>query len=204
VTSLRRCAIAAAALLACAVPLGVAQAQDGSIGSQTGKDTIAVATTEVDGARAFDFEWSLQRQRGGIVDQRNIANAAARCTDCRATAIAFQVVLVTGSPSQLTPLNQAVAINDQCTRCVVYAGARQFVRVVAEGTQITRDGLYTLVDVRRDLAALEGQDLDPAALTAVVEAQEARVLQVLTEELVTSRGKHSSPRDRDDNQADDS
>lgn len=198
---LHRRAVAVAALLACATPFGVAQAQDGSIGSQTGKDTIAVATTEVDGARAFDFEWSLHRQRAGIVDHRNIANAAARCTDCRATAIAFQVVLVEGSPSQLTPRNQAVAINDQCTRCVVYAGARQFVRVVPEGTRITRDGLYTLVDVRRDLAALEGQDLDVAALTAAVETQESRVLQVLTEELHTSSGKQSSARDREDRQA---
>lgn len=201
-TTARRRAIVAATLLAFAAPFGVARAQDGSIGSQTGKDTIAVATTEVDGARAFDFEWSLHRQSGGVVDHRNIANAAARCTDCRATSIAFQVVLVTGSPSELKPHNQAVAINDQCTRCVVYAGARQFVRVVPEKTSITRDGLYTLADVRRDLDALEGQDLDVTALTAAVEAQEARVLQVLTEELVTS-GKRSSPRDRDDNQDDD-
>jgi len=102
------------------------------------------------------------------------------------------------------PHNQAVAINDQCTNCVVYAGARQFVRTVSDDTRITREGLYTIYDVRRDLAALEGQDLEVAALQAAVEAQEARVLQVLTEELYTKSGKRSITRDRDDSQQDDS
>ncbi len=199
-TRLRHRVAAGVALLACVAPLGVAQAQDAA----RDKDNLAVATIEQDGARAFDFSYSVEYQRGGVIDHRNVANAAARCTDCRATAIAFQIVLVSDSPSQLIPHNQAVAINDQCTRCVVYAGARQFVRVVSDDTRITRDGLYTLVDVRRDLAALEAQDLDVAALTAAVEAQEARVLQVLTEELVTKSGKPSRTRERDDDQQDDS
>ena len=60
---------------------------------RTRQDNRAVATTEQDGARVFDFAWSLDRQRGGVVDHSNVANAAARCTDCRATAIAFQIVL---------------------------------------------------------------------------------------------------------------
>lgn len=197
-STLRRRVIAGVAVLACVTPLGVARAQDAT----RDKDNIAVATTETDGARAFDFSYGVEYQRGGVVDHRNIANAAARCTDCRATAIAFQIVLVSGSPTQLVPRNQAVAINDQCTSCVVYAGARQFVRTVSDGTRITKEGLYTLADVRRDLAALEGQDLDVAGLTAEVEEQESRVLQVLTEELYTKSGKRSTIRQRDDNQQD--
>lgn len=200
-TTLRRRLTAGIALLACAAPFGVAQAQDATTRD---KDNLAVATTEQDGARAFDFAWSLDRQRGGVVDHRNIANAAARCTDCRATAIAFQIVLVSGTPTQVAPRNQAVAINDQCTNCVVYAGARQFVRVVgAGGARFTGEGRATLADVRNDLRALERRDLDVDALTAAVEAQEARVLRVLTEEVVTRGGKRSSYRDRDDRQADD-
>ncbi len=199
-TTLRRRMAVGVALLACVTPFGVAQAQEAT----RDKDNLAVATIERDGGRAFDFSYSVEYQRGGVVDHKNVANAAARCTDCRATAIAFQIVLVNGSPSQLVPYNQAVAINDQCTSCVVYAGARQFVRTVSDNTRITREGLYTLYDVRRDLAALEGQELDVAALTAAVEAQEARVLQVLTEELVTTGGRRSTIRYRDNNQRDDS
>jgi putative peptide zinc metalloprotease protein len=198
----RRRAAALLATLACAAPagLGVAQADD----KQRSKDNVAVATTETDGARAFDFSYSLHRQRGGVVDHRNIANAAARCTDCRATSIAFQIVLVRGTPEQLTPRNQAVAINDQCTRCVVYAGARQFVRVVDGDVRFTEEGVRTLLDVRNQLRALEHADLDVAGLAAKVEEQEQRVLQVLRDELVAKDdGSRAHVRDRDDNEADD-
>ena len=187
-------------MLACAAPLGVAQAQD----KQRKQDNIAVATTEQDGGNAFDFAWSVRRERGDVVDNKNVANAAARCTDCRATSIAFQIVLARGNPSQVTPHNQAVAINDACTRCVVYAGARQFVRVVPEGgARFTGEGRSTLSDVRNDLRALEGQDLTYEELHAAVEEQEARVLQVLVEEVVTYAGGRTQYRDKDDRQADD-
>jgi putative peptide zinc metalloprotease protein len=189
VTTLRRRLIAGAALLACATPFGVAQAQDAD--DQLNR---AVAVTEQDGSRAFDFQWQLDRQRGGVVAHQNIANAAARCTDCRATAIAFQIVLASRGSKVGTVQNQAVAINDQCTNCVVYAGARQFVRVIADANNaaFTDAGRATLSDVRNDLRALEDQNLDVDALTAVVEAQEARVLKVLTEEVVTTSGDEVS------------
>jgi hypothetical protein len=204
VTRWRRRA-AALAVAACVAPLGATYVDDSAAkkAQQRQQDNIAVATTETDGARAFDFAWSLRRQEGGVVDHRNIANAAARCTDCRATSIAFQVVIVEGSPSQLTPRNQAVAINDQCTRCIVYAGARQFVRVVDGDVRFTRAGIETLVDVRRQLRALEDGDLDVAALAAKVEEQEQRVLQVLRVELVTEDDQRARVRDRDDHEADD-
>ena len=199
--TLRRRLIAGAALLACAAPLGAAQAQN-STGDEVNR---AVATTEQDGTRAFDFAWSLVRQRGGTVNQQNVANAAARCTDCRATAVAFQIVLASRGAAVGSPRNQAVAINDQCTNCVVYAGARQFVRVVAgNNAAFTDEGRATLADVRNDLRALEDQNLDVDALTAVVEAQEARVLKVLTEEVVTASGDRVRYRTRVNRQANDS
>jgi putative peptide zinc metalloprotease protein len=186
VNTLRRRVIAGAALLACAAPLGVAQAQSAS-GDEVNR---AVATNEQDGGRAFDFSWSLLRQRGGVVNQQNVANAAARCTGCRATAIAFQVVLASRSATVGSPHNQALAITDQCTSCVVYAGAGQFIRVVSDANNatFTDEGRATLADVRNDLRALEAQDLDVAALDAAVDAQKARVVQVLTDEVVTSGG----------------
>jgi putative peptide zinc metalloprotease protein len=198
VSTLRRRVVAGAALLACAAPLGVAQAQSGT-GDEVNR---AVATTEQDGARAFDFAWSLIRQRGGVVNQQNVANAAARCTGCRATAVAFQIVLATRGATVGSPRNQAVAINDQCTNCVVYAGARQFVRVVSgNNAAFTDEGRATLSDVRNDLRALEDQNLDVNGLTAAVEAQEARVLKVLTEEVVTTSGDAVRYRTRVNRQA---
>lgn len=193
----------ALAAVACAVPAGLAQADGGA----HAKENIAVATTETDGGRAFDLAWSTRRQHGGVVDHRNVANAAARCTDCRATSIAFQIVLVVGTPERLEPHNQALAINDQCTRCVVYAGARQFVRVVDQPVRYTGEGRRTLADVRRALRGLEGQELTAEQLRTEVEAQEARVNAVLRDELVPldadDDDERERPRDRRDREDDD-
>ena len=167
-------------LLACVIP-PVAQADP----PQRHQDNVATAVIEQDGGRAFDLEFEVLTQRGtNDVDNFNAANAGARCTDCRATAIAFQVVLVSGIPERLTPHNRAVAINDQCTQCVVVAEARQFVRVVDEPVKFSDAGREVLADVRRQLRALETQNLSLADLHLAVEAQEARVRTVLSDEVV--------------------
>ena len=176
----RRLALLALLVLACVVP-PVAQADP----LQRHQDNVATAVIEQDGGRAFDLEFEVLTQRGrDDVDNFNAANAGARCTGCRATAIAFQIVLVSGMPERLTPHNRAVAINDQCTQCVVAAEARQFVRVVDEPVKFTDAGRAVLADVRRQLSALEAQDVSLAELHTAVEAQEARVLTVMRDEVV--------------------
>jgi putative peptide zinc metalloprotease protein len=174
----RRCAVAALTVLTCALPAGSAQAAHG--------ENIAQATIEQDGGRAFDFAWNVDTQRGGVVDQANKAHAAARCTECEATAIAFQIVLVTGSPATVIPRNLAEAVNDGCTDCTAIAEARQFVRVTPDPVKLTRGGRAVLSDVRRDLAALESQDLPIDQLHQAVETEEARVREVLAEDLVVA------------------
>ena len=162
--------------LACAPPAGAQAAAR--------HDNVASAITESDGSHVSDLAWSVVRQRGGDVDQLNSATAIARCTDCRATAIAFQVVLVSGGAGALVPHNRAVAVNDQCTRCVVAAEARQFVRVVDEPAKFTDEGMQELADIRQDLRTLAGADLSVAELDAAVERDEARVSDVLATEVV--------------------
>ena len=179
----RRVALLALLAAACLVTPPGAQAA-----GQRHHDNVATAVVEQDGGRAFDLAFAVVTQKAGVVDQFNAANAGARCTDCRATAIAFQVVLVSGVPDAVTPHNRAVAVNDACTRCVVAAEARQFVRVVDQPVKFTDAGRETLADVRRHLRALEGQDLTLAALHEAVEQQEARVRAVLTEQVVPKAG----------------
>ena len=184
----RRSALLIALVLTCALSLGSAQAAQARP-----TDNVATAITEQDGSHVFEFAWDLRRQRGGVVDHMNAANAAARCTRCGATAIAFQVVLVSGAPSHVTPVNKAVAIADQCTECVVAAEARQFVRVTDAPVRLTGQGRAKLADVRDQLRALEEQDLTLAAMHEAVEAQEARVLDVLGHELVLKSDPDSEP-----------
>ena len=173
--------VALSALLAAVCVLYPSGAQ---AAAQRHHDNVATAVIEEDGGRAFDFAFAVVKQRGGEVDHFNAANAGARCTDCRATAIAFQIVLVSGMPSSVTPHNRAVAVNDACTRCTVVAEARQFVRVVDQPVKFTDAGREVLADVRTQLRALEGQDLTLAALHDAVEQQEARVREVMSTQVV--------------------
>ena len=171
-----RRAIPLLVLLACALPAGSAQA-----GAPTAN--VATATIEQDNGRAFDFAWDIAKQRGGVVDHANKAHAAGRCTDCEATAIAFQVVLASDA-ERVAPVNQAVALNQACTECAVVAEARQFVRVVDTPVKLTGRGRSELADVRHDLADLEAQDPPIDQLHQAVEQQEARVREILGRELV--------------------
>jgi len=182
----RRCAALLVVLLACVLPAGSAQA-----GST---ENIAEAVVTEDNGRAWDFAWDIDRQRGdALVDHRNVANARASCVRCEATAIAFQIVLVNGNPRQVVPVNVAEAVNTECTECQVVAEARQFVRVVDEPVKFTAGGRAELGDVKRDLAALEAQDLPVDQLHLAVEQQEARIRQVLGTELVTTANPDSEP-----------
>jgi hypothetical protein len=176
----RRCAVAALTVLACALPAGSAQAA-----AYNDYDNLAHATIEQDAGRAFDFAWSISKQRGGAVTQSNKAHAAGRCTDCEATAIAFQIVLVSGAPSRVAPTNEGVSLADQCPSCEIFSAARQFVRVYKDPVRITIAGRRELADVRATLQALEAQDPPIDQLYLAVEAQEARVRQVLNTELVS-------------------
>jgi hypothetical protein len=185
---MRKTVIALTAVVACALPSGAQAATAGH------HDNIATATNQTDATRVSDFAWGISRQRGGdVVDQLNSARAQATCTDCGATAIAFQIVLVSGSPSKVIPVNEAVAINDRCTRCETVAEARQFVRVVDQRVRITGRGRSELADVRNQLGALADQDLPLDQLHQAVETQESRVREVLNTELVTAADPNEDP-----------
>ena len=169
-------AAAVLAVLACALPAGSAQAAY--------HDNVAQATIEQDGGRAFDFAWDIAKQRGGVVDQANKAHAAGRCTGCEATAIAFQIVLVSGAPSTVAPINLARAVNDRCPGCETVAEAHQFVRVVKDPVRLTGRGRATLRDVRSDLRALEALDPPIDQLHKAIDTEAERVNEVLDTELV--------------------
>jgi putative peptide zinc metalloprotease protein len=183
----RRWATLFVVVAACALLFGSAQASPST-------QNAATAVIEQDDGRAFDFAWDVSRQRGGdVVDHMNSATARARCIRCRATAIAFQIVLVSGSPTTVVPVNTAEAINAECTECVVAAEARQFVRVVPDPVRFTGQGRAVLADVRRQLSELEAQDLPIDQLHQAVEAQEARVREVLQNELVLKGQSDTEP-----------
>lgn len=189
--SARRRLAALLCISACAAPLGVASADDSGAGNNglRPKDNGALAIATTDGADEFDFAWSIDRQTGGAVDNLNVARAISNeCSDCKATAIALQIVLAVRADS-VTPTNRAEAINNEARNARAYAFAPQFVRVLSRPARFSGQGRSTLADVRHELRDLEGQDLTLEQLEAAVEAQRRRVREVLATELVPVSGK---------------
>jgi putative peptide zinc metalloprotease protein len=129
----------------------------------------------------------------GQVTQTNRAVAYASCVNCRTVAVAFQVVLVEGTPSVLTPVNQATALNQVCAQCVTYAAAKQLVIGVDGPVQLTATGEDRLAAVGKDLKALRS---DVATITLVqlltrVNAIQAELESIYTTELVAADGQHA-------------
>jgi len=175
---LRRISLVPLLAVACALTPSGAQAAPAAH-----HDNVASAVAETDGSHVADFAWGISRQRGGDVDQLNSAQATARCTDCGARAIAFQIVLASGAGTVI-PRNESVALNVECTRCEVAAEARQFVRVYPQPMRLTAAGMAGLAGVRQDLRSLTEQNLSLAELHQAIEQDEARVTAILDSELV--------------------
>src|SRR5204862_5775312 len=96
---------------------------------------------------------------GDVVDEPNGAVAYASCTDCSAIAIAFEIVLVEGNPSTVTPTNVAIAFNENCQTCVAVAEAYQFVLGTGGLVHFDPEGNRILAQIRHELHSLRKQDL---------------------------------------------
>ncbi len=118
-------------------------------------DNAAVAINRTDDSSRFRFAYDLARESDEVVDNENTAFAYANCERCRTTAIAVQIVLVSSTPSTVTPKNVAVALNENCSHCQTFSTAFQFVVGVEDAsvrfTKTGKDELHRILAEFRDL-----------------------------------------------------
>lgn len=184
-TARRLLLILLAALAALALALAAPGAARGD-GENEGRsqDNAAIAINTKDGSSVFRLAFSIRRVAGDVVDHQNVAFAFASCESCRTTAIAIQIVLVESSPSVVTPVNVAIALNENCTLCQTFASAYQFVVGTGGPVRFTAKGRRELAQIRRELRALRKEDLTPAELDARIQPLMERVKVVLDTQLV--------------------
>lgn len=179
--------VAAAAVLALAGVAGPALAQSNG-------DNSAVAVNTRDGATIFRFAFSVRQVMGEVVDQSNTAVAYASCEECQTVAIAVQMLLVSGSPDEVTPTNLAVALNEECQDCQTLAAAYQFVFGTGEELRFTAEGRRKIADIRRRFLGLRQQDLSIEETQARTDELADELRQVLASE-VTTRGSGKAESD---------
>ncbi|MDX6517736.1 MAG: putative peptide zinc metalloprotease protein [Gaiellaceae bacterium] len=177
----RRLALLAAVLLAFGLP-GLARADDGNGLGLNPDANSAIAFNTEDGSSLFKLAFAIRRVAGDVVDQQNVAVAYASCTSCQTTAIAIEIVLVTGDPNVASPENVAVAVNESCHLCDTFATAYQFVVSTGGPVHFTSEGMRELQQIRHELRQLKG--LSNAEIRARLPALIARLKQVLQTQLV--------------------
>jgi putative peptide zinc metalloprotease protein len=182
-------------LLALVLALGVGLAR---ADAARAADNAAIAINTKDGSSLFKFAFSIKKVAGDVVDQTNAAVAFSECERCQTTAIAIQIVLVTGSPSVVTPQNIALAINQNCSLCETFAGAYQVVLSTGGPVKFTPEGRRRIVEIKKEIKRLRDSDMSPFELKARLDELVGELKNVLETELVPAGPDEDEEEDLDE------
>jgi putative peptide zinc metalloprotease protein len=155
----------------------------------SGQDTQALAVNTEDGSVVYDVAFALVWADGDqAVDTTNEAYAFARCADCGAVAVSFQVVLIAGQADVVVPQNISAAVNYECFECVTFALASQLVLTV-DGP-LSAETMTELERLWAEIAAY-GQSIPDRPLAEIAAALERYKLQIV--ELLRGAPSEESP-----------
>ena len=154
-------------------------------------ENVAVATNETAGAAVADASVQYRVAPNGVVDEQNLAYAAARCIDCQTFAAAFQIVLVTREFRTFVPRNEAFAANVECEECLTWASAKQIIVVTGGPATLSGAGHLRMQALEDRLEALQADlgVLSLGSLVAEVDAAYAELLDIARTEVVLHDGQ---------------
>lgn len=181
----RRSVIASGVSAAVVLLAGVgayATLDNGGASSDSGmsQDSHAIVVNHGDNRYRYAITLKVVQVGGDVVDPQNAAVAvAANCTNCQTVAISMEGVLVYGDPSVFTPTNLALAYNENCSNCATLAAAFQEIVPNDGRVRISGEGRQIIADVRVDLESLRRENLSLDEIDARVDADAARLLDVL-------------------------
>jgi putative peptide zinc metalloprotease protein len=180
-------------LLAVAVAVILAGGVSAARPAPAAADNAAIAVNTKEGTTVFKVAFAIRHIMSDVVTESNGAVAYNSCTDCAAVAIAFEIVLVEGSPSVVSPTNIAIAINENCTACVAVAEAYQFVLGTGGVVHFDAEGNRILAQIRQELHSLKKEDLTIEQLQAMLDDIAARIADVLSNHLVSVGPAQQAP-----------
>jgi putative peptide zinc metalloprotease protein len=104
-----------------------------------GGNNIVQVINHADGHFRMDGKVKVNQIPGPNAGPKNVAFAYSSCTDCQTMAVALEINLIGTNARNIQPLNEAVAVNYRCTRCVTYARAIQYDIQVDDPNQVRSD-----------------------------------------------------------------
>ena len=148
-----------------------------------GDHNHVTVVNQVDGRAAPRARAAVTADHGPAVSDQNTAFAHASCTDCRTVAVAVQVVAVDGPVSDFQPLNAAVALNENCTRCQTYAYARQEILTVDGGFALSAAGRHAVQTIEDEIDRVAGSEETFADMGADLDALTAELVSVVRDDI---------------------
>lgn len=165
---------------ATATPATSSTSQDG-----LSDDTHAIVVNHGDDRYRYAIALRIVQVNDDVADPQNVAVAVAGdCTGCQTVAISMEGVLVYGDPDVFAPTNLALAYNENCSNCATLAEAYQAIVPTSGRVRITGTGRQIIASVRQDLEMIRHQDLSLTEIDARVDADAAKLLDVLRNEVV--------------------
>lgn len=162
--------------------VAAADSVDGTIPNGGGANNVVIAQTSGDGSSLVRSHTQVAVAGGNTIESANIATALGTdCTGCHSTAVAVQVLLVTGSPQYFAPQNAAAAVNGGCTSCGTFAYAWQYTPQVDRPVMLTPEG-------RQEIAALK-DEIDATAASIVPDSLSSDLLLQTELDTLTSQLK---------------
>ncbi|MDX6521873.1 MAG: putative peptide zinc metalloprotease protein [Gaiellales bacterium] len=120
-----------------------------SVASAGGANHVVQVSANAGNSTAIHADVQWAPFGGPAATSANIASASSSdCTGCRAVSVAFQAIILTGSPNVVTPANAAVAVNGNCTSCDSFAFAYQDVVTTAQSATLSPAGIAALQDIQ--------------------------------------------------------
>jgi hypothetical protein len=138
------------------LPLIVVALVSGAPHALAAADNSAVAINTKDDVYMSRQAFKITRVADELVDESNGAAAVSSCERCRTAAVAFQVIIATGTASTVTSTNLAIALNQECLSCATYAGAFQLIVTPHTAMRFTEAGNERIDQIRAELQMVLG------------------------------------------------
>jgi hypothetical protein len=157
----------------CAVGLAVASIAGADGG---GANNVVLVQTSTDGATVARSGVQVTSAGSPTIASANIAEATSSdCSGCSTSAVAVQVVFVTGDPNTVVPGNAAAATTAGCTDCTSFAYAYQYVLSTSAPITFGADARTELNTLRSEIADAADDALPPDAKDAELDALTAQL-----------------------------
>jgi Fe-S cluster biogenesis protein NfuA len=153
-----------------------------------GGNNVVIVENSTAGATLVDSSTQVIPVPMDSVTSGNVAIAInSDCVGCHSTAVAVQILIVRGSPSNFAPGNAAAAVNGACDSCGAYAYARQHWIQTSSNAHLSGAVRQQIAQIREEISTTATSILPSDAVTDPTLARDHELdakLDALTAELI--------------------